>query len=56
VPVNHARALADAWRALPSGDLWLVGHRALRNVPRVAAVWDFIRSSISAASAGRRPS
>lgn len=32
-------------RQLPSaqaGDLWLVVHRALREVPRVAAVWDFV--------------
>lgn len=42
VPVQHARALGDAWAALPSSDLWLVGHRALRNVPRVAAVWELI--------------
>ena len=46
VPVQHARALDDAWRALPSGGLWLVGHRALRNVPRVAAVWEFVREVI----------
>jgi len=46
VPVNHARGLDEAWRALPSGDLWLVGHRALRNVPRVAAVWEFVREVI----------
>ncbi|ABC79806.1 LysR family transcriptional regulator [Anaeromyxobacter dehalogenans] len=32
-------------RQLPSpraGDLWLVVHRALREVPRIAAVWDFV--------------
>jgi hypothetical protein len=28
--------------------LWLVGHRALRNVPRIAAVWDLIVETISA--------
>jgi DNA-binding transcriptional LysR family regulator len=27
---------------VPPLSLWLVGHRALRDVPRVAAVWDFI--------------
>jgi DNA-binding transcriptional LysR family regulator len=27
---------------VPPLQLWLVGHRALRDVPRVAAVWDFI--------------
>lgn len=29
-------------RALPRGSLWLVGHRALRDVPRVRVVWDFL--------------
>lgn len=28
-----------------SDQLWLVGHRALRQVPRVAAVWDFLLES-----------
>ena len=28
--------------------LWLVGHRALRTVPRVAAVWDFLVASFHA--------
>jgi DNA-binding transcriptional LysR family regulator len=42
VPVAHAKGLDAAWDALPSGSLWLVGHRALRNVPRVAAVWNFL--------------
>jgi len=46
VPLQHGRGLDEAWRALPSGDLWLVGHRALRNVPRVAAVWEFVREVI----------
>ncbi|MCB9641534.1 MAG: LysR family transcriptional regulator [Myxococcales bacterium] len=27
---------------LPLGELWLVGHRALRDVPRIAVVWDAI--------------
>jgi len=42
VAVDHSRALHSAWSALPTGDVWLVGHRALRNVPRVAAVWEFV--------------
>jgi DNA-binding transcriptional LysR family regulator len=46
VPVAHAKALDAAWAALPEGALWLVGHRALRNVPRVAAVWDFILETL----------
>lgn len=27
--------------------LWLVGHRALRHVPRIAAVWEFLRKRFS---------
>jgi DNA-binding transcriptional LysR family regulator len=42
VEVDHARALDAAWSELPSGSLWLVGHRALRHVPRVEAVWSFV--------------
>lgn len=42
VKVAHARALDDAWSVLPSASLWLVGHRALRHVPRIAAVWSFV--------------
>jgi DNA-binding transcriptional LysR family regulator len=41
VPVKLSKALAAI--APPStGTLWLVGHRALRNVPRVAAVWEWM--------------
>jgi len=42
VPVERSRALVDAWEALPMGDVWLVGHRALRQVPRIAALWEFV--------------
>ncbi len=30
------------------GRLWIVTHRALRNVPRVAAVWSFLEGQIQA--------
>lgn len=40
-PVRIADALAPAAAEWPGDDLWLVGHRALRDVPRVAAVWQF---------------
>jgi len=59
VPVAHARSLDEAWTALPLADLWLVGHRALRQVPRVAAVWEFLQeafrlpSTTGATGAGR---
>ena len=42
VPVAHARALQASFDALPVEELWLVGHRALRTVPRIAALWDFL--------------
>ncbi|MEM9069421.1 MAG: LysR family transcriptional regulator [Myxococcota bacterium] len=38
VPVLQRRV-----RRLPVGALWLAGHRALRDVPRIAATWDFLR-------------
>jgi DNA-binding transcriptional LysR family regulator len=40
--VRPGKALASTWEQLPVERLWLVGHRALRQVPRVAAVWDFV--------------
>jgi DNA-binding transcriptional LysR family regulator len=52
VELAHARSLNAAWAALPSGALWLVGHRALRQVPRVAAVWDFVIEAIGAEKGG----
>ncbi len=65
VEVAHARALDEAWSALPSGSLWLVGHRALRHVPRIGAVWSFILATLqeqdeeltarSSRTSGRRP-
>jgi len=47
VPVSIARSLKPAWDALPVEDLWLVGHRALRTVPRVAALWDFLAEQLA---------
>jgi DNA-binding transcriptional LysR family regulator len=55
VAVEHAKSLDAAWAALPVGALWLVGHRALRNVPRVAAVWDFVRETIGSVAHPTRP-
>jgi DNA-binding transcriptional LysR family regulator len=42
VPLRFAPALARSTDAWPSDDLWLVGHRELREVPRIAAVWHWI--------------
>jgi DNA-binding transcriptional LysR family regulator len=41
-PVEHDRALDASIEALPRDSLYLVGHRVLRDVPRVAAVWSFL--------------
>lgn len=47
VPVAFSPSLAAARDALPVEALWLVGHRALRGVPRIAAVWGFLRELLS---------
>jgi DNA-binding transcriptional LysR family regulator len=41
-PLRHGAALARSAGELPVNETWLVGHRALRAVPRVAAVWSFL--------------
>jgi DNA-binding transcriptional LysR family regulator len=47
--------LAAAAAELPTYDLWLVSHRALREVPRIAAVWGFFLEVARRASAPRLP-
>ena len=41
-PVKLGSALRDDARTLPSDELFLVTHRALRDVPRVRVVWDML--------------
>jgi len=41
-PLRCSRALEPSLAELPVNETWLVGHNALRGVPRVAAVWDFL--------------
>ena len=36
------RGLASRLAPVPKTPLWLVGHRALRDVPRIAVVWKFV--------------
>jgi DNA-binding transcriptional LysR family regulator len=55
VAIEHAKSLDTAWNALPVGSLWLVGHKALRNVPRVAAVWNFVRETLGDVVQTSRP-
>jgi DNA-binding transcriptional LysR family regulator len=50
VPVERGKALAEAWSTLPVSDFWLVGHRALRSVPRIAAAWSFVLDRIKDAT------
>jgi DNA-binding transcriptional LysR family regulator len=42
VEVPFSRGLAKKLPTFSGGSLYLVGHRALRDVPRIAAVWDWI--------------
>ncbi len=42
VAARLAPGLGAERASLPPVQLWLVGHRALRDVPRIAAVWRFI--------------
>jgi DNA-binding transcriptional LysR family regulator len=49
VPITVGRGLAAGWADLPVEELWLVGHRALRTVPRVAALWDFLVEAFATA-------
>jgi DNA-binding transcriptional LysR family regulator len=48
-----SRTLARDAQSAPSDDLWLVAHEALRHVPRVAAVWDYLLTSLSLRSGER---
>lgn len=48
--VPLSRGLSRRLDAMPSGALWLVGHRALRDVPRVEAVWTFLLEEAAAVS------
>jgi DNA-binding transcriptional LysR family regulator len=47
VAVSPARRMKKAWQALPVTELWLVGHVALRRVPRVAVLWDFVLEELT---------
>ncbi len=50
VPVRFSSALEASAKEWPGDDLWLVGHRALRGVPRVDAVWNFLLEELAAAA------
>ncbi len=46
VPVRFAKPLQHTTEAVPEAALWLVGHRVLRDSPRVAAVWTFLADEL----------
>lgn len=46
VALRLSPTLAKSAAAWPADDLWMVGHRALRDVPRVAAVWSFLLAEL----------
>ena len=50
VPVRLAAGLRDAASELPTDVLYLVTHRALRDVPRVRVVWDLLLERLAGRS------
>jgi DNA-binding transcriptional LysR family regulator len=44
--VQFTRSLHKSVSELPTDDLWMVGHQNLHDVPRVEAVWRFLRDEI----------
>lgn len=52
--VRTTRALAPSVAALPTSELWLVTPRILHEVPRVAAVWNFLAAEMRALSKSTR--
>jgi DNA-binding transcriptional LysR family regulator len=48
------KALATSVEELPTSELWLVGLRVLREVPRIAALWSFLLDEIRAVQGAER--
>ena len=48
-PVKPGSGLREAAAELPTDSLYLVAHRALRDVPRVHVVWELLRSELGQA-------
>jgi len=46
LPLRYGKGLAQSVERLPRDSLWLVGHRATRDLPRVAAVWEFLATEL----------
>ena len=54
VEVAVTAALADAVTQLPTDELWMVAHQAVRPLPRVAAVWQFLDQMFARYESGVR--
>lgn len=52
--VSLGRSVKTSLATLPVGSLWLVGHRAHRQVPRIAAVWGWLEEAFGSMPT-RRP-
>jgi DNA-binding transcriptional LysR family regulator len=48
VSARTTKELAATSQEWPRSELWLVGHRVLRDVPRVAVVWSFLAAEMRA--------
>ena len=53
--VRTTKALAGAVDDWPKSEVWLVAHRVLRDVPRVAALWSFLVEEMRAIHGGLPP-
>jgi len=47
VEVRHDAALVRTTEDWPVDDLWLVGHKSQRDLPRVGAVWDVLSETLA---------
>ena len=50
VPARTTKKLTASSQEWPRSELWLIAHRVLRDVPRVAVVWSFLAAELRAIS------
>ncbi len=55
VPLLFLPTLAASEAELPTDDLWLVAHRSVRELPRVAAVWQFLVDELRPTTSSAAP-
>lgn len=54
VPLDLDRRAARGLPPFPEGQLWLATHRAMRSIPRIAAVWSFLVEHAGGAGPARK--